>query len=271
MDLLQNRLSLLRDNFVVNWHEHVWEKAPGVIDREECDGLVQGAHDTGMDQVLVSCPVVYERYCSPERQRIANDVIIEAVKLYPDILRGMCFVNPGNGDASCDEIERCVTEHGMVGIKMYHHYFIDDPVQYKIIEKCIDLDIPILVHAGKLCFDPMSQPHVSNGIHFANIAARYPEAHFIMAHITGGGDWQWSLKAIEHSPNVVTDISGSVCDAGVIEETIRYLGVDRVLWGTDGSISAGVGKIIAADIPEEDKKKILAGAPYRRFLERGRA
>ena len=62
-----------------------------------------------------------------------------------------------------------------------------------------------------------------------------------------------------------------MCDAGVIEETIRYLGVDRVLWGTDGSISAGVGKIIAADIPEEDKKKILAGAPYRRFLERGRA
>lgn len=271
MDLLQNRMQLLYDNSVINWHEHVWETSPGVMNRVSCDKLVRAAKETGMDTLLCSCPVVTDRYCSPERQRMANDVVIEAMKLYPDVIRGMCFVNPGNGDASCDEIERCVKEHGMVGIKMYHQYFIDDPVQYKIIEKCIELDIPILVHAGKLCYEPLSQPHISNGQHFARIAARYPEAHIIMAHITGGGDWQWSLKAIANSPNVVTDISGSVCDAGAIEETVRYLGADRVLWGTDGSVSAGVGKILAANLSYEDKVKILAGTAYRRFLERGRA
>lgn len=270
MDILQNRMRLFYDNTVINWHEHVWETTPGVMNRVACDNLVSAAKETGMDALLCSCPVTSDRFCPPERQRIANDVIIEAMKLYPDIIRGMCFVNPGIGDASVDEIERCVTEHGMVGIKMYHQYFIQDPVQFKIIEKCIDLDIPILVHAGKLCFDPLSQPHVSDGTHFAQIAKRYPEANIIMAHITGGGDWEWSLKAIEHCPNIVTDLSGSVCDCDAVEQTVRYLGADRVLWGTDGSVSAGIGKIIGADIPEEDKKKILSGASYKRFLERGR-
>ncbi|MEG2377834.1 MAG: amidohydrolase family protein [Clostridia bacterium] len=276
MDILNNRMSLFHDNPVVNWHEHVWDTVawgsgtPGIMNVPACHKLVAAARATGTDTLLCSCPVVNDRFCTPEHQRVANDVIVEAMKMYPDIIRGMCYVNPGLGDASVDEIDRCVNEHGMVGIKMYHQYFINDPVQFKIIEKCIDLDIPILVHAGKLCYDPLSQPHVSNGVHFAEIAKRYPEAHIIMAHITGGGDWQWSLKAIENSPNVVTDLSGSVCDSNVVEETVRYLGADRVLWGTDGSIYAGVGKMLAANISDADKKKILSGGSYNRFLERGR-
>ncbi len=54
-----------------------------------------------------------------------------------------------------------------------------------------------------------------------------------MAHITGGGDWDWSLKAIQDYPNVYTDMSGSVIDARVIEKTVAMLGANRVLFGTD--------------------------------------
>ena len=266
----KNPMKLLKDNFVVNWHEHVWESEPGVINEVNYKQLVDGARNTGMDLLLCSCPITYDRFCPPERFRQANDVIHAAMKREPDLIRGMCFVNPGYGDAAVDEIDRCVTELGMVGLKLYHQYFINDPVLFKVIEKCIDLDIPILVHAGKLCVDPLSQPHISNGVNFAEIAKRYPEAHIIMAHIGGGGDWQWSLKAIQNYPNIVTDISGSVADRDIIEETVSYLGADRVLFGTDGSFSASIGKLLGAEIPEADKIKILGGNAYRRFIERVR-
>lgn len=262
-------MELFFDSPVVNWHEHVWETSPGVLNTAAADRLAQAARDMGMDTLLVSCPEVIDRFCPPERFRQVNDIVAEAVARHPDVFRGMCFVNPGYQKEAVAEIRRCVNELNMVGIKMYHQYFIHDPVQFPIIEACIELDIPILMHAGKLCFDPMSQPHISDGTHFVKVAKRYPEANFIMAHISGGGDWSWSLKAIAPYPNIVTDMSGSVCDRPLIEQTVAAIGAERLLFGTDGSVSAGVGKLLSADISDADKKTILAGSAYRRFLERG--
>ena len=183
----------------------------------------------------------------------------------------MCFINPGYTREAIAEIERCVNDLGMVGIKMYHHYFMNDPIQFPIIEKCIEMDIPILMHAGRASRSPIAaQPHLSDGMHFADVAKRYPEANFIMAHVGGGGDWYWQLKAIAPYKNVVTDMSGSVYDRDIMEQTVAYLGADRVLFGTDGSTGMCVGKMLACDISEDDKKTILEGTKYLRFLERGR-
>ncbi|NLM79488.1 MAG: amidohydrolase family protein [Ruminococcaceae bacterium] len=271
LDFFCNRMDLFYNNPVVNWHEHVREIRPEVLDTVAADRLVQAAQKLGMYKLLVSRPISADRFCPPEDFRQANDIVAAAVARHPDVLRGMCFVNPGFQKEAIAEIRRCVHELHMVGVKLYHQYFIHDPVLFPLIEACIELDIPILMHAGKLCVDPLSQPHLSNGIHFAAAARRYPEAHFIMAHIGGGGDWSWSLKAIAPYRNIVADISGSVIDRPMIEQSVAALGADRLLFGTDGSISAGIGKLLGADIPENDKKTILAGENYRRFLERGEA
>ena len=88
-----------------------------------------------------------------------------------------------------------------------------------------------------------------------------------MAHIGGGGDWQWSVKAIADRPNVFADIGGSIYDRNLLEEAHRYIGPDRLLFGTDGMYSSCVGKILGAQIPEADKKKILSGAVFEHFLK----
>jgi len=89
-----------------------------------------------------------------------------------------------------------------------------------------------------------------------------------MAHIGGGGDWQWAIKAIADTPNVFADIGGSVHDRPLIEESVRYLGADRLLFATDGAWSSGVSKILGADISDEDKKTILSGRAFNKYLER---
>ncbi|MDD4680106.1 MAG: amidohydrolase family protein [Clostridia bacterium] len=266
--LREEKMKLFKDNKVVNWHEHVWDDDDGKFDAQQSDLLVQSARRAYMDVLVCSLPVSGGSP-DPDVIRRKNNIIAEAVDRHPNIIKGMAFVNPGYSREAVAEIERCVNELGMIGIKLYNQYFISDPVLHPVIEKCIELDIPILEHAGKQMSLPVDQPFISDGTHFAKVAEKYPEAVIIMAHIGGGGDWQWSLKAIADCPNIYTDISGSVYDEGIIEQTVSYLGAERVLFGTDGSFSQGIGKILAANISEKDKIEILNNTRFSRYLERG--
>jgi predicted TIM-barrel fold metal-dependent hydrolase len=103
------------------------------------------------------------------------------------------------------------------------------------------------------------QPRISDGGHLAELAQRYPEAVLICAHVGGGGDWEWTIKALRHAPNVFLDTSGSVIDEGIVEMAARALGVPRLLFGCDMSMTAGIGKIRGADLNPEEKSKILGG------------
>jgi Predicted metal-dependent hydrolase of the TIM-barrel fold len=272
MDTISNKLTLFQNNFMVNWHEHVWMKQVGnrrELNKEGLTSLIRAAEDNYMDYLVCSLPIT-SGPAKPERCREANDFINEAVMAYPKKMRAMCYVDPGFGQEAVLEIERCVKKLGMIGVKLYNQYTMDDPVQRLVIEKCIELDVPILIHAGysRVCF--VDQPNMSHSEQIARAAKAYPECQIIMAHVTGGGDWMWQLRGIADCPNVVTDISGSIIDIGSVEETVRYLGAERVLFGTDGSVTLGVGKLLGTQISEKDKITILAGEKYRRFLKEDR-
>ena len=268
---IQSKMKLFHDNPVVSWHEHVCGLSDnGKFNAAYTDNFIEVMDTLGIDKVVSSLPIASDKHCPPEKFISANNMTYEAIKRYPDRIYGMAFINPGYHDAMLDEIDRCVNEFGFVGVKLYHHYRMDDPAQYALVEKCIDLDIPILMHSAHAT-DPatkMRQPRLSDGEHMANIARRYPEATFLMGHIGGGGDWKWSVKAIVDCPNVYADMGGSVYDRPLIEESVALLGADRILFATDGPFCSSVAKILGADISEEDKKTILAGGAFNRFLER---
>ena len=268
---IQESLQFIHSNPTISWHEHVQQSGPDgkELNLAHADNQMEIAQTLGVDQMVVSIPLPGDKHCPPEDFRIANDVAYLAAKRYPGKVIGMAFVNPGFQKEALDEVERCVNEYGFVGVKLYHHYFMDNPIQYPLVEKCIDLDIPILMHCGH-AMDPATralQPRISDGVQMANIAKRYPEATFIMGHIGGGGDWQWSLKAIADTPNVFADTGGSVLDRAQIEEAVRYIGADRLIFATDGTWAAGIAKILGADISDEEKKTILNGTAFRRFLK----
>lgn len=262
------KMALFRQNRVVNWHEHVWFDSEGNLDMNRLEEIVRMARATFTDMLVVSNPMLGFD-CPPEAFRHCNDAVLQAVRLYPDLLRGMCFVNPGYAREACAEIERCVDGHGFVGVKLYNHYLISDPAVHPVLDLCRERGLPVLQHACKLNFYAEGQPFASCGEHFAKAAEKYPDVDLIHAHISGGGDWQWALKAIAPYPNIFTDISGSVCDEGIVEETVAYLGANRVLFGTDMSYSACVGKVLAAKITESEKREILNNHRFERYLSEG--
>jgi len=234
------------------------------------DAVVKSLRQLGIEKCCCSHPVT-RMTAEPHEVRAANDDILAAMRRYPDLILGQCFVNPAYGRHAQDEITRCVVDNGMMGVKLYFQYRIDEPVQFPIIERCIALGVPILMHAAHPT-DPgdlAMQPRVSSGEHFVAVARRYPEALLICAHIGGGGDWEWQIKALREAPSVYLDTSGSVIDAGMIERCVRDLGAERLLFGTDMNHERGVGKILDAEITERQRQMIF-GENMQKILARRR-
>ena len=74
------------------------------------------------------------------------------------------------------------------------------------------------------------------------------------------GDAYHGVKAIRKYNNVWTDISGSNFRNGEIDYTVKLLGADRVLFGTDAQgmpYHTNIGKLNEAAISDEDKEKIF--------------
>jgi predicted TIM-barrel fold metal-dependent hydrolase len=242
---------------VIDCHAHLqhhsratWE----VDDRK----LIAAADHLGIDLLCCSC-LTPRRPATAAEFRECNRWVVEAIKRFPGRVLGYCYVNPGYTREAVEEVKRCVREHGFIGIKLYNEYRCTEPVVFPIVELAIELGVPILHHAGHSHYVPLEQPRISDGGQLAELAHRYSEAQLICAHICGGGDWEWTIKALRNAPSVFLDTSGSVADDGVVELAARTIGVDRLVFGCDMSMTAGMGRIRAAELSEADKQKILGG------------
>lgn len=240
-------------------HIHLDRNGPEV-NADFCDRL-------GITRMFVSRPVttgIGSGKGLPEEFRQSNDLMYTAMKKYPGRLMGMFTVNPQFQKESLEEIKRSV-DRGMVGLKVYYQVKINDPLFYPIIEKMIDLKMIMLMHAEatlgiagyRMKYDKKTKPNVSLPENFVEAATRYPEAIFQYAHLGGGPDWEYACKVIRNCPNIYVDTSGTNNDAGIVEFAVKELGVERVLFGTDNAWFQGVGKVMAADISDAERRKVF--------------
>ena len=243
----------------IDAHEHVDADGGNVA------AQIDFADRLGIEKLVISRPLTQStpKDATPEAFRAANDSVLKAMKQHPDRYIGQAYVNPLYREESLEEINRCM-DLGMVGLKVYYQVKINSPLFYPIIEKLIDLKMIILMHAhcglgvgGKRTRYGNIQPNASIPEDFVEAAERYPEAMFQYAHTGGGGDWEYACKAMKDHPNIYVDTSGSNNCGGMIDYVLKYLGEDRMFFGTDNSYYQGVGGILASSLNEKQKRKIF--------------
>ena len=253
-------------------HHHVFLSGRrSKSDWTEVDNQVEAAELLGIERMYCSRPIVGGIMANIDVVRDANDSVLEAMRRDPKRIAGYCFVQPGNGADALAEIDRCL-DAGMIGVKLYNQFKFTDPVVYPIAERCIARGVPFLGHSAFLT-DPRelaAQPRTSHALDFCALSRRYPELILIMGHVNGGGDWEWAIKGLRECANVFVDTSGSVLEDDTIGQCVRELGVNRILFATDGTMEGCVGKILDADLSVEQREDIFH-RNFERILARRKA
>lgn len=227
--------------------------------------LIDAADALEIDYLCCSC-LSSRRPAVPEDFIACNTHLHAAIRHFGARILGYAYVNPGHQKESLAEIDRCIHDLGFIGVKLYNEYKFFDPAVRPVIEKCIELDVPILHHAGHTWWPLPGQPFISDAGDLGAALREYPEATVICGHVGGGGDWEWTIKALRDHPRLYVDTSGSVVDDGMIEKAVELLGCERLLFACDMSMTAGVGKILGADLTDAQRALIFSGN-MRRLLK----
>ena len=136
-----------------------------------------------------------------------NDQVHQFISTCPDRAIGFCTVDPRHPSA-LDEIDRCVGDLGLKGIKMgpiYQHFSPLDEQPQAVYAKAQELGLPILLHEGT-SYTPDCRLIHADVIQWDEVAYRFPELRIVLAHMAH--PWQVDcIAVIRKRPHVYADIS----------------------------------------------------------------
>jgi predicted TIM-barrel fold metal-dependent hydrolase len=176
---------------------------------------------------------------------------------HPSRIAGYVAVNPNDEAHAAASIERWLGA-GMIGIKLAASRRANDPQVDHVAELARQHGVPILHHIWQHRRREWPGQEASDAMELLELSRRHPAVPLILAHIGGGGDWNHSLQAVTSRDNIFVDMSGSGVDGGMLEAAIRWIGVDRLLWGCDLTMCTGLAKLrfLSRILPAADQEKI---------------
>ena len=144
---------------------------------------------------------------------------------FPEKFILQSMVNPHDKEGALQAIEIGVKKYGfkMVGelVQYIHHWQTDGREILPVIQKAIDLDVPLMFHSGDVFH--------CEGV--AHIAYKFPRARIIIAHCAAGRDWYRGIVTVKEYSNVSIEIMSG--NAEQIKALIELVGPNRITFGTD--------------------------------------
>ncbi|MFY9573432.1 MAG: amidohydrolase family protein, partial [Blastocatellia bacterium] len=174
---------------------------------------------------------------------LTNDEVADVVKKYPRQFVGFACVDPWKGARAVAEMDRAITELGLIGAKFHpgvQAFYPNDKQFYPLYEKINELGVPALFHTGTNGLGAGTPGGMgirldyTRPIYLDHVAADFPGLTIIGAHPA----WPWHdemLAIIGHKSNVFMDLSGwspKYVPKSIIDEARGRL-QDRILFGSD--------------------------------------
>ncbi len=257
-DGLLSRPSVWQPPKYVIWDAHGHLNTDGTTPGERIRSLLRYADRMGIERLVVFMGYPWSYDPDSDDMRRQNDQVMEAVRQSGGRALGYVYLNPKHGQASLDELDRCVRDGPLIGVKLWVALRCHDRRLDPLVERAESLKAPILQHTWHKVTGNL--PGESTAEDLATLAARHPSARFIAAHT--GGDWERGIRALRGVENVTAEVCGSDPTAGFVEMAVRELGAERVMYGSDypgRSFASQLAKVYGADISEHDKRLVFAG------------
>jgi len=224
----------------------------------ETDGLISSASRSGIRPLLICSLGVggYMSYPTVEEFIAANNSVLEAIERFPDEVRGICYVSPQHPEESLAEIDRCIANGPMIGIKLWVAAKASSPSVEPMARRAVELGVPILQHAWNKVTGNMEDESTPADV--AVLARKFPQLRIHMAHLYGAGFR--GIADIAPYPNIYVDTGGGEPEAGILEYAVREIGAERILFGSDApgrGFGVQLGKVTGANISEDAREMIL--------------
>ena len=238
--------------------------SPGDTPEERMKSLVGYMDRLGIERVMLYMGMNFIEDPSPEQLREQNDAVLRAIRRFPERAFGFVYLSPKHVGFSLQELDRCVRDGPMLGVKLWVAKRCNAPELDPIIERASAMQALIFQHTWLKINGNL--PGESTPFDIVELARRHPKAMLICGH--AGGDWERGIRAIRATRSLTTEVAGSDPTSGITEMAVRELGAERVLYGSDAagrSFASQLGKVMGADIPESARRLIL-GENLRRML-----
>jgi predicted TIM-barrel fold metal-dependent hydrolase len=199
---------------------HVHQPRAGAYGAEE---YVEVMSELGVDLSVV---FTYEGLLHPSPA--ANDSLAAFVAAAPERLVAFATVDPRDPGAA-DEIERCVSEHGMHGVKLHpwlQGFPAHEPGLDAVCEAAAALGVPILFHDGT--------PPFSTPLQLASLARRRPATTIVLGHGGLHDLWREAIAAVQTTSNVHLCMCATPTYA--MRAILERCPLDRLLFGTDAGL-----------------------------------
>jgi len=238
-------------------HCHLYG-VPGRTPDERMAQLIAYADRMGIARLCVFMGMKWSYDPSPEDFRKQNDEVLQALSHWHHRAFGFVYVNPKYGKQSLAELDRCVRDGPMAGVKLWVALHANAPELDPIVERATELKAVVFQHTWIKITGNL--PGESTPMDLAALAARHPKASIICGK--AGGDWEQGIRAVRPNKNVAVDLGGGDPAVGITEMAVRELGAERVIFGSDAggrSFASQLAKVQGAHVSEEAKRLILAG------------
>ena len=248
---------MIADAPVIDFHGHVgnWES---VAMLDEPSPMLHAMDAAGVDRACVF------NIFHPDGRR-ANDSTAAFVARHPDRFIGFAYVSPMMPETIEAKLTRAIDDLGLQAIKIYPPYTVfplDHEAWHAIFAFAQERGLVILSHTDD---GALSEPRK-----LGTAAERFPGATFVSGH--SGNIEPFRTQAIEMArvhDNFYLETCSTYRQPGVIEKLVAGAGSDRVLFGSDQPLMdprTQLGKIITADLTDEEKRQVIGGNA-RRLLE----
>jgi predicted TIM-barrel fold metal-dependent hydrolase len=236
----------------------------GSTPEQRMSELLRYADRVGVERLVVYMGMRWSQDPTPEDLRQQNDEVLQAISHWHDRAFGFVYLSARHVEASLAELERCVANGPMVGVKLWVAKKCDDEQIDPLIRRATELNAVVFQHTW-LKTDG-NEAGESTPMELAEMAKRHPKAKLICGHT--GGDWERGIRAIRDQRHVPVGIGGSDPTAGFVEMAVRELGPERVIYGSDvggRSFASQLAKVQGANIADRAKRLIL-GENLKRLL-----
>ena len=180
----------------------------------------------------------------------------QALSHYHDRAFGFVYLNGKHPEASLREIDRCVKDGPMVGVKLWvARRAARRRSSTRSSPRATELKAPIFQHTWIKATGNLAGE--STPLDLVALAKRHPKATLICGH--SGGDWELGVRAIRDCPTSLVDRDRRLRPDGRVRRDggAANSGAERVLYGSDAggrSFASQLPKVQGADIPDDGEE-----------------